>query len=210
MGDDRNAIVGDQRGAESVGAGIKPFQVAGIDVTDEAQTGERRVPVGDADLDQVRVLDVLTGRATDLPRILEGQTGVRNDALAVADAVLQFLIVPVIETLLGRIEQLDAGVGGDIGGGLGVGRGQFPRVGTAAIDRDQRLGVSGADHPEIGMAGTAGAHGHEGSVVEMVLGEEEMAVVDERHAEQGDERTHHREFDERGTALARAAWRLRV
>ena len=38
----------------------------------------------------------------------------------------------------------------------------------------------------------------------MVFGEEEMAVVDERHAEQGDERADYDELDERGTALARA------
>ena len=80
---------------------------------------------------------------------------------------------------------------------------RLDRIRTLRAIKERRSG-------QFARIGAAGAHGHEGGVVEMVLGEEEMAVVDERHAEQGDERADYDELDERGTALARAAWRLWV
>ncbi len=159
----------------------------------------------DTQLDEVGVLDGLAGTGAHF-LLLQALAAVRDDAaVARMQRDLPVHVVPVIKTLPGRVEQLDAGVtravGAEVSVRLGQRSGELGWRLAAAVQGDQRARVRRVGAADAGMGDGPFARGHEGRVVDLCPGKKQHAVLQDRQSQQGDDGADHGEFDHRRAAL---------
>ena len=103
------------------------------------------------------------------------------------------------------VDEVDAQVVFKVGLGLGLGIRQFGAVAATAIQRNHgaQIGLADIVHARMGHGARAG--GHEAGVIDLVLVEENQAVLQQGQPQQGDDGADHGELDHGAAALARPA-----